>query len=103
MRLDELAQALREFEERLVELGVSREQARCAAMEAETVAVQDLLQTQADLRLLDMFDRVGASAMAEREGVSRNTIYNRRTKALNRLSAKNLSRKTERTIAQESA
>lgn len=103
MRLDELAQALREFEERLVGLGVSREQARCAVMEAETVAVQDLLQTQTDLRLLDLFDKVGASAMAEREGVTRNTIYNRRTEALNRLSVKNVSRKTEQTVAQEAA
>jgi hypothetical protein len=103
MRLDELAQALRDFEECLVRLGVSRGAARQVVMDAEYTSVQDLVQTQADVRLLDLFDKVGAVAMAEREGVTRNTIYNRRTEALNRLSVKNVSRKTEQTVAQEAA
>lgn len=103
MRLDELAQALREFEERLVGLGVSREQARRAVMEAETLAVRDLLQTQTDLRLLDLFETIGCAALAEREGVARGTIYSRRTEALGRLAVKNISRRIEQTAGQEAA
>lgn len=44
MRLDELAQALRDFEECLVRLGVSRDAAREATMRAETYAVTAVLE-----------------------------------------------------------
>lgn len=103
MRLDELAQALRDFEARLVELGVSRPAALKAAMDAENVAVGDLLETQADLRLLDLFEQVGCATLAERQNVTRNTIYARRTEALARLSVKQVSRRTEQTVARDVA
>lgn len=103
MRLDELAAVLREFEEKLVRVGVSADMARKAAIDAEGVAVADLLQTHNDLRLLDLFEEVGCAVLAEREGVARNTIYNRRTEALNRLADKQVSRRVEQTVAQEAA
>lgn len=103
MRLDELAQALRDFEARLVELGVSRQAALKAAMDAENVAVADLLETQADLRLVGLFEEVGGTLLAERKGVSRSAIYRDRTDALNRLSAKNVSRPARHLMGQEVA
>lgn len=45
MRLDELAQAMRDFEERLVQLGVSRAAARKATIDAEVATVADLVET----------------------------------------------------------
>ncbi len=103
MRLDELAQALRDFEARLVELGVSRQAALKAAMDAENVAVADMLETQADLRLVGLFEEVGCATLAARQGVTRKTIYERRTDALDRLAVKNISRSGKQTGLQEVA
>ena len=84
-------------------LGVSRPAARKAALDAESVAVADLLETQTDVRLLDLFEQVGCAKLAERDGVNRNTIYARRTLALERLAAKQISRRTAQTTGQEAA
>src|SRR5690606_35505556 len=100
---DELTQALRDFEECLVRLGVSKEGARLAASDAECAAVSDLMVTQKDLRLLDLFESVGGRSLAESKGVSRSEIYRSRTEALNRLSHNNISRGPGHLLGQEAA
>ncbi len=103
MRLDDLARVLRDLEDSLIAIGVSRPAARKAALDAEVVAVADLLETQTDVRLLDLFEEVGCAKLAERDGVNRNTIYARRVQAIERLAAKHISRRTEQTTGQEAA
>lgn len=90
MRLDELAQAMRDFEERLVQLGVSRAAARKATVDAEVATVADLVETAADQRLLDLFDSIGSAALAERKGLSQRQICRQRLEAMRRLQAKEI-------------
>lgn len=103
MRLDELAQALREFEERLVGLGVSRGAARQAISDAECVAVKDLLETQADARLVDLFESIGSAALAKRHGVTPRQVCRNRTAALSRLQQKQIGRVMSPTMSEEAA
>lgn len=76
--------------ERLVAAGVSRTAAERAVKEAEDVAVLDLIETEADRRLLDLFDEYGSAALAERKGLCQKTIANRRRDALERLARKKM-------------
>lgn len=103
MRLDDLAELMRQLEAGLVALGVSREAARQAVMDAEVVAVQDLAETQADVRLLDLFDAIGCAGVAERYRVTPRTIYSRRTEALTRLQLKDVRRVASDSATQEAA
>lgn len=103
MRLDDLAKTLRDLEDCLVALGVSRPAARKAALDAESVAVADLLETQTDVRLLDLFEQIGCAKLAERNGVSPRTIYTRREEALERLQVKQVRRSASDTTSQEAA
>lgn len=103
MRLDELTQALRDFEECLVRLGVSKEGARQAVTDAECVAVRDLVETQADLRLLDLFESIGSQALAQRHGVSPRQVCRNRTAALNRLQQKDIGRSASPPVSVKAA
>jgi hypothetical protein len=76
--------------ERLVAAGVSRKAAERAMREAEDVAVLDLIETDADRRLLDLFEDYGSAALAERKGVCQRTITNRRNDAAERLARKKI-------------
>lgn len=103
MRLDDLAELMRQLEAGLVGLGVSRQAARQAVMDAEIAAVQDLAETQADMRLLALCDAIGCAGVAERYKVTPRTIYSRRMDALNRLQLKEVRRDRSDTATQEAA
>ncbi len=103
MRLDDLSKVMRDLEEALVSVGVSRSAARKATIDAESVAVGDLLETQTDVRLLDLFEQVGCAKLAERHGVSPRTIYTRREEALGRLQVKKVCRSASDAGSQEAA
>ncbi|MGS1076663.1 hypothetical protein [Pseudoxanthomonas beigongshangi] len=103
MRLDDLAKVIRDLEDALVLVGVSRAAAHRAAMDAESVSVADMLETQEDIRLLDLFEKVGCVTLAERQGVSSRTIYNRREEAIERLQLKKVCRFTSDNGSQEAA
>ncbi len=71
-----------------VALGVSRSAAEQAARAAEEIVMLDLIETQADVRLLDLFRQYGSAALAERKNVCQRTITNKRNDAAERLARK---------------
>jgi hypothetical protein len=89
-RMPEIEEIVLDAVERLVAAGVSRVAAERAMREAEDVAVLDLIETEADRRLLDLFDEYGSAALAERKGLCQKTIANRRRDALERLARKKI-------------
>jgi hypothetical protein len=103
MRLDELAQALREFEERLVGLGVSRGAAKKAIADAECVALDDLVETAADRRLLDLFDEIGSTGLSARKGNSPRTWCRKRQEAAERLYQKQIGQSVSPPVSAEAA
>jgi hypothetical protein len=85
--------------ERLVAAGVSRTAAERAVKEAEDVAVLDLIETEADRRLLDLFEQYGSAALAERKGLCQKTISNRKNEAAERLARKKIGRRDSDPLA----
>lgn len=90
MRFREIERIVIDAVEAMVAAGVSRPAAEKAMEDAEIVAVMDLIETQADRRLLDLFATVGSQALAQREGVTTKTICNRRRDAVDRLYRKQI-------------
>ena len=90
MRFDDIERISVDTEEALVKAGVSRDAARQAVSDMQLVAIRDLVETQGDRRLLDLFDQCGSAVLAERHGVSVRTIYARRQDAIDRLAKKTL-------------
>ena len=103
MRLDDLAELMRQLEAGLVALGVSREAAREVVRDAECAAVADMLETQQDRRFLDLFEKVGSVALAERGGVSPRTICRQRADAVERLCRKQIGHSVSSTLSEEAA
>lgn len=90
MRLDDLAEVVRQFEAALLSVGVSAQAARSVAKDAECAAVEDMLETQQDRRFLDLFEKVGSGELAERGGVTARTICRQRADAAERLYRKQI-------------
>lgn len=90
MRFPEIERIVLDAVEALVMAGVSREAASRAMCEAEAVAMLDVIETQADQRLVDLFAEYGSAKLAERKGVCQKTIASRRNAALDRLTRKKI-------------
>lgn len=90
MRFAEVERIVLDAVELLVSVGVSREAASLAMKEAEKIAILDLVETAADERFLDLFDKYGSAAAAERKKVSQRTINNYRREALERQARKKI-------------
>jgi hypothetical protein len=90
MRFPEIERIVFDAIEALIAAGVSREAAEKAMGAAEEVAVLDLIESQADRRLVDLFDRYGSAALAARRGVCQRTIANHRREAIERLTRKKI-------------
>jgi len=103
MRFDDIERISGEVEEALVKAGVSRPAARDAVADMQLAAIRDLVETQGDRRLLNLFDQCGAEVLAERQRVSVRTIYARRQDALNRLAVKQTVRNIAESIAEKAA
>lgn len=102
MKFDDIERISGEVEEALVLAGVSRAAARQAVADMQLVAIRDLVETQGDRRLLDLFDQCGSTALAERHGVSVRTMYVRRQEALDRIAKKTVQNFAE-TVAEKAA
>lgn len=92
MRFPEIERIVLNAVEELVAVGVSRLAAERAAKAAEEIAMLDVIETQADIRLLDLFDEYGSAALAERKEVCQRTVTNRRNEAADRLARKKIGR-----------
>ena len=89
-RFPEVERIVLDGVEALVAIGVSRDAAEKAARAMEDIAMLDLIETDADRRLLDLFDNYGSAKLAERKGVCQKTITNRRNDAADRLARKKI-------------
>lgn len=103
MRLDDLAELMRQLEAGLVALGVSRDAARAVVKDAECASVADMLETQQDRRFLDLFDQMGSGPLAQRKGVSARTICRQRADAVERLCRKQIGHSVSSTLSEEAA
>ena len=90
MRFPEIEKIVMDAVDAMIAAGVSREAAESAMRDAEFVAMKDLIETQSDRRLLDLFDQYGSAALAERKAVTPRTICNRRKEAAERLYRKQI-------------
>ncbi len=90
MRFPEVERIVMDAVEALVAIGVSRTAAEQASRAAEEIAVMDLIETQADMRLLDLFEHYGSGPLAERKQVCQKTITNHRNAAADRLARKKI-------------
>lgn len=88
MRFDDIEKIVQDMSDRMIEYGVSREAVSRLAKDAQMAAIKDLIETHEDMRLLELFDQVGADGVAERHGVPLRTVYRRRQDAIDRISAK---------------
>lgn len=88
MIFDDIEKIVQDMSYRMIESGVSREAVSRLAKDAQMAAIKDLIETHEDMRLLELFDQVGADGVAERHGVPLRTVYRRRQDAIDRISAK---------------
>lgn len=92
MRFPEVERVVLDMVEALVSVGVSRFAAEQAAKAAEEVAMLDIIETQADMRLLDLFDQYGSAVLAERREVCQKTVRAHYNEAAGRLARKEIGR-----------
>jgi hypothetical protein len=90
VRFPEIERIVLDAVEAFVAAGVSRVAAEDAMKGAEFVAMMDVIETQADRRLIDLFDAYGSAVLAERRGVCQRTIANHRREAAERLARKKI-------------
>lgn len=90
MKLDDVQRIMRDAVDALIAAGVSRPAAEKAMTDAEVVAVDDLIETQRDRRLLEIFDSIGSARLAERRGESQRTVCRKRQEAADRLYRKQI-------------
>lgn len=80
----ELAEAIQDFVERVVSIGVARNVAERAISGAEWECVLDLRQADEDQRLLDLFARYDTVDIAKRYSLSPRRMRDKKKEAENR-------------------
>ena len=103
MKLDDVQRIVQDAVEALVAAGVSRAAAEKAMADAELVAVDDMLETQRDRRLLDLFETIGSAKLAERRGESQRTVCRKRQEAAERLYRKQIGQPVSSNVSAEAA